>query len=228
MTTIIVLAKSPVPGRVKTRLCPPLVPEQAAAIAEAALIDTLRVAENTSAHHRYLVVDGTPGAWLPKDVFRVLPQRSGGLAERLIDAFHDVFADLMTRGDLSENAEEPCILIAMDTPQITAELLDNAITQLSNDQYGSAFGPAADGGYWLIGLKRPDSRVFEDIPMSVDETGAIQLARLTSLGHEPAVLAMVRDIDEFDDLDYVADTFPDLRVSGVWRTLRHRVTRREA
>ena len=64
MTTLLVIAKEPVPGRVKTRLTPPYSPREAAALAQAALTDTLEVALAVPAHRRVLVLDGTPGAWL--------------------------------------------------------------------------------------------------------------------------------------------------------------------
>src|SRR5205807_5507305 len=91
VVTIIVLAKAPVPGRVKTRLCPPCDPAQAARLAEAALVDTLRAVAAPRWDRRVLVLDGTPGPWLPGR-FEVLPQRGDGLDERLAHAFTDVGA----------------------------------------------------------------------------------------------------------------------------------------
>ena len=102
--TVIVLAKAPVPGRAKTRLCPPCDPEQAAGLARAALVDTLRAVTATSCERRVLVLDGAPGPWVP-DGFEVLPQRGSGLDERLAHAF----TDIGTGG----------VLIGMDTPQLT-------------------------------------------------------------------------------------------------------------
>jgi glycosyltransferase A (GT-A) superfamily protein (DUF2064 family) len=99
---LLVIAKAPEPGRSKTRLCPPCSPEQAAALAEAALTDTLRAVAATPADERVLVLDGTPGDWLPEG-FRVVPQRGDGLDERLAAAFAD--------------AGGPALLIGMDTPQ---------------------------------------------------------------------------------------------------------------
>src|SRR4029453_10639579 len=86
--TLIVIAKAPVPGRVKTRLCPPCTPAQAAALAEASLRDTLAAAARCGASRRVVALDGAPGSWLP-DGFEVIPQRGSGLAERLSAAFAD-------------------------------------------------------------------------------------------------------------------------------------------
>ena len=91
MTTLIVIAKEPVPGRAKTRLCPPCTPDEAAALAEAALRDTFTAVAAAPAPRRVVVLDGRPGPWLPEG-FEVIPQRAGGLAERLAGAFDDVGA----------------------------------------------------------------------------------------------------------------------------------------
>ena len=87
-TTLLVIAKEPRPGRVKTRLTPPFTPEAAAALAEASLADTLRTVAATPARRRVLVLDGNPGRWLPPG-FDVVPQCAGGLDERLARAFAD-------------------------------------------------------------------------------------------------------------------------------------------
>ena len=84
--TVLVIAKQPVPGRVKTRLVPPCTHEQAAALAEAALTDTLHTVLTVPASHRVLVLDGEPGPWLPPG-FDVVPQCGGLLDERLAAAF---------------------------------------------------------------------------------------------------------------------------------------------
>ena len=139
MTNLLVIAKEPVPGRVKTRLTPPYTPEQAARIAEAALADTLDAVVSTPAGRRILALDGAPGRWLPPGV-EVTAQRGGGLDERLANAFADVTG--------------PTVLIGMDTPQVTPAMLAEASREL--DRGDAVFGPAADGGFWLLGLREPD------------------------------------------------------------------------
>ena len=189
--SIIVLAKSPIVGRVKTRLCPPCTPQQAAALAQAALVDTLRVVSASACARRILVIDGPVGPWCP-DNFDVRPQRGEGLDERLAAAFADVGG--------------PSILVGMDTPQITPQLLDDAVATLR--AHDAVFGPAHDGGYWLIGLRRPDPRVFLGVPMSVAHTGAAQLSRLASLGLRHRLLPALRDVDTVADAVAVAAAAP--------------------
>jgi rSAM/selenodomain-associated transferase 1 len=184
---LLVMAKTPVAGRVKTRLCPPLTPVEAARVAEAALADTLEAVAATRAARRVLVLDGPAGAWLPRGI-EVVPQRGGGLDERLAFAFGDAGA--------------PALLIGMDTPQVTPGLLEFAIARLAHSD--AVLGPARDGGYWAIGLTRADPAVFLDVPMSVPHTAVCQRARLASLGLKVAELPALTDVDTFEDACAVA------------------------
>jgi uncharacterized protein len=226
MSIVIVLAKAPVAGRVKTRLCPPLSGGQAAEIALAALKDTLTAVAAIQVDHRILVLDGEPGDWVPEG-FSVLPQKTGLLDQRLIDAFADVFAHVgqPEQRNTSDERGEPCVLIAMDTPQVHPRQLSDALALLADAD--SVIGMAEDGGFWMIGLNTPDSEVFRDIPMSVDFTGAAQLERLASLGHRTATIETLRDIDTFADLDAVAAAFPQLAVSQVWTAMQSTLINRE-
>jgi rSAM/selenodomain-associated transferase 1 len=191
--SLIVIAKQPVPGRVKTRLTPPCTPEQAARLAAAAIEDTLAAALAAGgAGRRIVVLDGEPGPWIPAE-FEVVAQRGDGLAERLAAAFADVGG--------------PALLIGMDTPQVTPELLDAGLGALERCE--SVFGAALDGGYWGIGLHAPDPAVFAGVPMSTPHTGAVQRARLATLGHATAFLPPLRDVDTFADARAVAALAPE-------------------
>ena len=195
---LLVIAKAPVPGRVKTRLTPPCTPEQAARIAAAAIADTLAaVAAVQREARRIVVLDGEPGPWIP-DGFDVIAQRGDGLAERLAAAFAD--------------ARGPAFLVGMDTPQVTPELLAAGLDAVRDGD--AAFGAALDGGYWGIGLREPDARVFADVPMSEDNTGAVQRARLAILGLQTAILPPLRDIDTIEDARAVARAAPDGRLAA--------------
>ena len=197
-TVAIVMAKAPVAGRVKTRLCPPLSPAEAAAVAEAALADTCDAVARCSADRRVIALDGTPGPWLPPG-FEVVPQRGGPLDERLAAAWDD--------------AGGPGVQVGMDTPQLQAAHLDAALSLL--DRHDAALGLADDGGWWAIALQRPAPACFLGVPMSTDRTGRAQHDRLVELGLSVAALPTLRDIDDGDDLAAVARAHPRLRVSAV-------------
>lgn len=203
---LLVIAKEPVPGRVKTRLTPPYAPRQAAALAAAALADTLDTVARTPAVRRTIALAGRPGPWLPPSV-RVVPQRGDGLDERLAHAFADVYAG------------RPVVLIGMDTPQVTTVLLARALAALRT--YGAAFGPAADGGFWLLGLREPDPALIKGVPMSRPDTGAAQLSRLRAAGLDVAMLPELSDVDTAADVVRVArSAAPSGRFARAVREIR--------
>jgi len=203
MTTIAVIAKAPVPGRSKTRLCPPCTPEQAAALAAAALADTLAAVAATTAARRVVVLDGAPGRWLAPG-FEVVPQRGDGLGERLAAAFADL--------------DEPALVIGMDTPQVTPRLLEHALDRLARSD--AVLGPADDGGYWAIGLRRADAAVFAGVPMSDRATCAVQRERLHALGLTTHELPALRDVDEIADARAVAALAAQTRFARCLAALR--------
>lgn len=195
-TALLVIAKEPLPGRAKTRLSPPCTPAQAAHLARACLLDTLDVVARTPAARRILVFEGDATDWR-QDGFEVVAQRGRGLAERLAAAFADV--------------EGPALLVGMDTPQVTPELLLAAMDALARTDVDAVLGPAVDGGYWSVGLARPAPGAFTGVPMSSPLTCAHQRARLGALGlrvHEPRLL---RDMDTFADARAIAAEVPHTR-----------------
>ncbi|MBK9179739.1 MAG: TIGR04282 family arsenosugar biosynthesis glycosyltransferase [Acidimicrobiales bacterium] len=206
-----VLAKQPSPGRVKTRLCPPCTPEEAAALARAALLDTLDAAAATPAGRHVVVLDGDADGWLPAG-FDVVPQRSGGLGERLAGAVADVGA--------------PLVVIAMDTPQVTPTLLGHALAALSRPGVDAVLGPAHDGGYWAIGLRRAVPGVFDGVPMSRPDTGTAQRRRLEQLGLGVAELPTLHDVDDVHDLRAVAAAAPGTRFARMAAALAPLLARR--
>ncbi|MGW7264259.1 TIGR04282 family arsenosugar biosynthesis glycosyltransferase [Streptomyces sp. NPDC054842] len=193
-TTLLVIAKEPRPGRVKTRLTPPFTPEEAAALAEAALADTLDAVLAAPARRRVLVLDGAPGRWLPPG-FDVVPQCAGGLDQRLAAAF--------------AGCAGPALLIGMDTPQVTPALL--TVDWRERDAF---FGPAADGGFWALGLAEPDPDLVRGVPMSTAATGAVQRERLTAAGLRVRDLPVLRDVDTAPDATQVAAAAPDGRFAA--------------
>lgn len=192
VATLAVMAKAPVPGRVKTRLCPPCTPEQAAALAGAALRDTLAAVCAVPDVRRVVVLDGEVGEWLPAGV-GVVPQRGSSLAQRLEHALADVGA--------------PVLFLGMDTPQLDVALLARSLAALQ--RHDAVLGPALDGGYWTVGLRAGTSRgAFTGVPMSDPTTAAAQHARLTELGLTVATLDTLADFDDLASAHAVAQAAP--------------------
>jgi uncharacterized protein len=200
---VLVLAKEPVAGRVKTRLCPPLTPAQAADVAAAALADTLDAVRATDVSRRVLVVEGD----LHAAGFDRVVQRGAGLDERLAAAFDDV------------DPGRPALLIGMDTPQVTAALLTTAAhALLAGDD---VLGLAVDGGWWALGLREPDGSLLRGVPTSRGDTGDRQLARLTSAGRPVRLLPTLTDVDTADDALTVAAEATPGRFTATVTALLH-------
>ncbi|MGP3920816.1 TIGR04282 family arsenosugar biosynthesis glycosyltransferase [Nonomuraea sp. 10N515B] len=206
MAQIVIIAKEPVAGRAKTRLTPPYSPHQAAALAEAALRDSLLAVSATPATQRVLALDGLPGSWLPPG-FVVIPQRGSGLDNRLAAAFSDAY----------RLRPEAVVLIGMDTPQVTPALLGEAVEALEG--HDAVFGPAADGGFWLLGLREPDPSLLQGVPMSHPETGKLQLDRLDQAGLTVRLLPELTDVDTAADAVAVAEQAPGSRFAATLREL---------
>lgn len=189
---LVVIAKAPVPGRSKTRLCPPCSPEQAAELADAALADTLAAVAAAPARRRLLAVDGALRR--APDGLEIVPQVGSGLGERLANAL--------------TAAGGPALVIGMDTPQISPVDLARAAARLAQPDVDAVLGPAPDGGYWALGMREPAPAAFVGVPMSTSETCAAQLRKLRELGSRVALLSPHRDVDTIADARAVARAFP--------------------
>jgi rSAM/selenodomain-associated transferase 1 len=207
---VIVLAKAPVPGRVKTRLTPPFTPPEAAMLAEAALADTLEAAAGALFARHILAIDD--GRAMPAALraelparFELIAQRGGGLDERIAAAL----------GDAHARAPVPAMLIGMDTPQVAPGMLETAAEPLTSGEADAVFGPAEDGGFWLLGLRQPDPHLVLGVPMSQPHTGRAQLDRLRQAGLRVRQLPELIDVDTVQDAHRVAREAPGSRFAAV-------------
>lgn len=199
---LLVLAKEPVPGRVKTRLTPPCTPHEAAALAEAALADTLDAAVRTGVDRVVLGLDGSLGEWCPPGVV-VVEQGDGGLSDRL--------------ERLWSHARGPALQIGMDTPQVTPAMLHDALVVLGAAGLDAVLGAALDGGWWAIGFAHRVVGAFHGVDPSRFDTGARQLDRLVALGLRVGRLPSLRDVDHWDDAMAVAADAPTTRFATAVR-----------
>lgn len=223
MSIVVVIAKECLPGRVKTRLHPALSYEGAAELASASLDDTLAVVNALPAFtetegvsparaRRILAFDGvTPPSAAAG--WEILPQVDGDLDERLAAIF--------------DSCDEPTLLVGMDTPQLSAALLApvfadwDAATRpgLRSTPTDAWFGPAADGGFWALGLNKPTGALIRGVAMSRDDTGATQLARLTDAGLRVRMLDTLTDVDTIETATEVAAIAPDGRFAATLEAL---------
>ncbi|TQS43084.1 TIGR04282 family arsenosugar biosynthesis glycosyltransferase [Cryptosporangium phraense] len=193
---ILVIAKAPVPGRVKTRLCPPCTAEEAAVLAEAALADTVAAVSGVRCRRRVLVLAGEMAAPVG---FEVVAQRGVSLGSRLAAGF----ADTARVGVAS-------FLIGMDTPQVSPGLLTSALGALAGAD--AVLGPAEDGGWWGLGLRNPrHASVLRDVPTSTATTGERTLDALRERGLRVGLLPVLRDVDTIADAEAVAELVPGSR-----------------
>jgi hypothetical protein len=202
---VIVVAEAPAPDRVEEWLSPPLRPQQAALVAEAALADTLDVVAAAPVTRRLLALDGPPGDWLPSG-FRVFAQRGDGLDERLAAAFADAYA----------LAPLPMVLIGTDTPQVTADMIGDAVASLESGEADAVFGPSTDGGFWMLGLRRPDRSLLAGVPMSAEDPGRTLLERLAGAGLRVALAPRLTEVSTFETAEQVAGQCPSSRFAAAF------------
>ncbi|HEU0090279.1 MAG TPA: DUF2064 domain-containing protein [Pseudonocardiaceae bacterium] len=207
MTVLLVVAKAPVPGQVKTRLSPPASPPQAAAIAAASLLGTLRAVRAVPRVTPMVawagrLEDACRAAELRAELatMPVLAQRGGGFGARLAAAHAD---------GARAGAGRPVLQIGMDTPQASAELLGECAGVLHRGRLDAVLGPATDGGWWALGLVDPRyAAVLRAVPMSRPDTGAATLAALRAAGLRVELLPELTDVDRMADARRVAAQLP--------------------
>jgi glycosyltransferase A (GT-A) superfamily protein (DUF2064 family) len=206
--SLLVVAKAPVPGLAKTRLSPAVSPEQAADIAAASLLDTLDAVLATPGVVPVVALTGDLAVAERSPEIRellrrtvVVPQRGVDFATRLVNAHADA-ADL--------NAGLPVFQIGMDTPQVTAELLDGCVDALRRTD--AVLGPATDGGWWALGL-RDGYRAgpLRNVPMSRDDTGSLTAKALARGGLRIGYLPELSDVDDMATAREVAAGLPGSR-----------------
>jgi rSAM/selenodomain-associated transferase 1 len=208
---VLVFARRPVPGKVKTRLTPPLAPAEAARIYEACLRDVVTHAARERGRVE-LWYDGGRNveAWFAQEFqsMQRARQSSGELGERLADAFARSFAD----------GAERVVILGGDVPTLPETTLTSAFTDLEDAD--GVVGPSVDGGYVLIALRRSSwprgATLFQDVPWSTEQVLSVTLHRAQDAGLDMRVLPGWYDVDRVADLVRAkADAAPDSHL-GRW------------
>ncbi len=202
---IAVMAKAPRAGQVKTRLVPPLSQEEAAELYRCLLLDKLLQVGQLSGVDPYLAYTPIEARQsmlsLAPQAFTLIPQVGSDLGDRL----HRLSAILLERG------YGGVILIDSDTPTLPTDYLVDAIARLQSASTDLVVGPAEDGGYYLIGLKRPCRALFDGIPWSGPAVLAETLGRASAQRLQVSTLPAWFDVDTPDDL---ARLLRDLATNG--------------
>jgi rSAM/selenodomain-associated transferase 1 len=208
---LIIFAKEPTPGQVKTRLCPPLSPQAAARLYAQFLDDIL--AEMVRLPRISLALAYTPASARPffhhlaTPGMHLTPQVGEDLGERLRQAFAWGFAQ----------GAQTVLIRNSDSPDLPGWVVMEAQEVLENGRAQAVLGPCPDGGYYLVGLPSPQPQLFHDIAWSGPTVMADTLARARSLGLTVHLLPAWPDIDTFDDLSAFLAS-PKTSPSPGWRS----------
>ncbi|MGB0911800.1 MAG: TIGR04282 family arsenosugar biosynthesis glycosyltransferase [Nitrospirales bacterium] len=225
---LIIFTKSPVPGLVKTRLCPPLAPDEAATLHGSLVLDTLERTRNLQGFDRFLAC--APSKQHP--FFQTVGARQQiELWEQISDA------DLGKRMDCAfgaafERKYTYAVLIGSDLPSIDGETIQQAVRALA--EHDVVIGPSVDGGYYLIGLKQPTPELFSNIPWSTDQVSSLTQQIANHLELSMKFLPEQRDLDTIEDLQVFIQesqgsktSVISSRTAQVLKTLATRLVNRE-
>jgi uncharacterized protein len=216
-SALIIFAKAPIPGQVKTRLCPPLTPDEAASLHGSIVLDMLERSRTAASLDRFV-------ACAPSSdhvFFKILEERHGArliaqagddLGARIARAFADVFALGYRRA----------LVIGTDLPTLPGSVFGEAVTLLAT--HDVVLGPALDGGYYLVGLRKPSPELFTGIPWSTDRVLPLTQQKAVALGLHQALLPVRRDIDTIDDLMAVIEEFENGAPGGRKEPSLHRAS----
>lgn len=191
---LIVFAKRPSPGRVKTRLTPPFSPEDASELYRCMLLDVLAKTGQMTGVDRLLFYeqgDGVPEFFAETvGEGESYPQEGDGLGARLAAAFDRTF----------DQGYDSAAVIGTDSPHLPPDYIEQAFDLLNDPRVDAVFGPTEDGGYYLLAMKRLHRELFEGIAWSTPEVLEQSLARAESAGIATALLPVWHDVDTAADL----------------------------
>jgi hypothetical protein len=208
--TVVVMAKEPRAGMVKTRLTPPFHPDEAAELARAAIADTLAAAHSSPAARVMVAVAGSSAAMVGLlDGAEHFCQQGESLGSRLDHALE--YAWRRTRSS--------CVVVGMDTPQVTPRHLQECIDLAVSPGRDAAVGPAVDGGFWSLAFRAAPVAAMHRVAMSRPDTGRQACLRLRAAGVSLAQASQLEDVDDAASAARVAAAAPDTRFAVLHRRL---------
>jgi rSAM/selenodomain-associated transferase 1 len=219
---LILFAKAPVPGQVKTRLCPPLTPDEAAGLHGSFVLDALERSRAVRGLDRFLAC--APSAdhvffkiMEERQGVRLMSQEGGDLGARMTHALKAALA----------LGYRHVVMAGTDLPTLSPAFYTQALDLLA--RHDVVLGPALDGGYYLVGLNQDLSELFAGIPWSTDQVLARTKTKADSLGLKTGLLPACRDVDTIEDLlALIAEDGANLskRTAGALRLLAERLRHR--
>lgn len=202
---LIVFTKAPIPGQVKTRLCPPLTPDEAASLHGSFVLDALERSHAAATAAR-VALDRFMACAPSRDhvFFKVLEERHG---VRLLDQIGDDLGARMAQAFTAVFAlgYRKVLLVGTDLPSLPGSFYIQALHLLAD--HDLVLGPSPDGGYYVIGLRQPVANLFLGIPWSTDQVFTLTRSKAEALGLKTAFLPAWRDVDTIDDLLALIEQF---------------------
>ena len=207
---LVVVAKEPVPGKVKTRLFPELSPEEAARLYSCFLQDRLREISALKGIDRAIAFTPEDAretfTALALDGFELFAQRGKTLGERL----NNIFLEKFDRG------YDAVSIVDSDSPDLPKSIIKESFQLLSSKQAEVVFGPCRDGGYYLVGMRKPYPELFRNIPWSTENVLTISLEKARKTGLNVKLLSGWNDLDTFEDILEYYNRYKDRPLSKNW------------
>ncbi|MDT7043253.1 TIGR04282 family arsenosugar biosynthesis glycosyltransferase [Candidatus Nitronereus thalassa] len=203
---LIIFAKAPLPGQVKTRLCPPLTPDEAASLHGSMVMDVAEHTRDIRNLDRFLAC--TPSS--EHGFFQTLAARYGvvlceQVGNDLGQRMHNALAEVLSKG------YRYALVIGTDIPTLSPKTYKDALFLLN--KHDVVIGPTHDGGYYLIGLKQPSPQLFQEVPWSTETVCALTQSKAATLGLTVGQLPTERDLDTFSDLHGIMTETPRRKMS---------------
>jgi rSAM/selenodomain-associated transferase 1 len=212
-SAVAIMAKAPQPGQVKTRLCPPLSPHEAAQLYQCFLVDKITQVNVLSRAAPVVSYSPDGSESLFKDLtpphFRLIPQRGDDLGARILFTFNQLFRQGYTQ----------VVVIDSDTPTLPTAYLEQALTLIAACENDVVLGPTEDGGYYLIGLRQSHRELFEQMPWSTPQVFPETRRRSELAGLTVACTESWYDVDTPEDLARLRESFAHIQ-DGLARQTR--------
>jgi len=195
---LIIFAKNPIAGKVKTRLAATIGNENALSVYRQLLLHTAEIASQLAVDKYVFYSDHIQqeDVW-DNQLFSKETQRGNDLGERMMQAFASLF----------DNGYNRIVIIGTDCPELSTEIIIDAFQLL--EVYDFAIGPAHDGGYYLLGMKQFQASLFENINWSTHTVLAETRVKCEALQMDYTLLSTLRDIDREEDLKYFKNQYHD-------------------